>query len=133
MQSIDPHKNLIEFTNTISNSIWRVNIFNENYLNSLSKEFNIDKTISSSDVRPLIDKAYCEETETDIPIYIKYQDLTRKKLTGFEHIKYHIEKPEMIYQLRMNPYGYELVGTYNPELFEVTLNPDIILSEYEEI
>ena len=44
MQSVDPHKNLIEFTNTISNRIWCVNSFNESYLNSLSKEFNIDKT-----------------------------------------------------------------------------------------
>ena len=80
----------------------------------------------------MIDKSYGEETEEDVPIYIKYQDLTRKRLTGSERIKYHIKKPEMIYQLRMNPYGYELIGSYNPELFEVTLNPDIILSEYDE-
>ena len=96
------------------------------------EKFNIDKTISSSDVRPLIDKGYCEETEEDKPIYIKYQDLTRKRLTGSERIKYHIKKPEMIYQLRMNPYGYEFIGYYNEKLFEVTLIPDIKLSEYDE-
>ncbi len=44
MQSIDSHKKLIEFSNTISKNIWFANIYDEKYLSSLSKKYNIDHT-----------------------------------------------------------------------------------------
>jgi len=45
MQSIDPHKQVIEFTNTISDNIWYANVYDENYLGYLSKKYGINHTL----------------------------------------------------------------------------------------
>ena len=45
MQSIDSHKQIIEFSNTISDNIWCANIYDENYLGSLSKKYGINHTL----------------------------------------------------------------------------------------
>jgi len=45
MQSIDPHKQVIEFSNTISDNIWHANVYDENYLGYLSKKYGINHTL----------------------------------------------------------------------------------------
>ena len=45
MQSIDSYKQVIEFSNTISGNIWCANIYDENYLDSLSKKYGINHTL----------------------------------------------------------------------------------------
>ena len=125
MQSVDPHKNLIEFTNTISNRIWCVNIFNESYLNSLSKEFNIDKTY----LNILINRSVDENEFKNIT------DLTIKNNLPDPHILEDMElASNRVCQAIINKEVIGIIGDYDVDgitsasiLYDFLLNNDLVV------
>jgi len=125
MQSVDPHKNLIEFANTISNRIWCVNRFNESYLNSLSKEFNIDKTY----LNILINRSVDENEFKNIT------DLTIKNNLPDPHILEDMElASNRVCKAIINKEVIGIIGDYDVDgitsasiLYDFLLNNDLVV------